>query len=388
MSGYLSLAIVNTLRNRRRTALTCASIAVALCLLAVLAAGYRALGSTSDATPAEALRLMTHHKISITQPMPVSYESRICRIAGVRDAMVWQWFGGTYKDTRDPRNFFARFAVEPEKLFRIRSEILLPAEQKTAFERQRTAAIAGRKLAGRFGWKPADRITLTGDIFPVTLELTLAGIYDDPNDDETLYFNYEYLHELLRAANLSADEVGVFQVQATSPDVVTSVADAIDKEFENSPAPTETETERAWELSFISFLGDLKLFFISICGALGFTILLVSANTVSMAVRERMREVGILKTLGFTPEAIVAMLVMESIAMALAGAAAGLALAAALCSLVARSGTAYAALNLELTPGIALGGMLAAALLGFTSAIVPAWQASRRSILDALGKAE
>src|SRR6266545_3566137 len=231
MSGFWSFVMANTIRSRRRTALTCASIAVALCLMTLVGAGYRALFREQDAAPDESLRLVTHHKVTITQPMPVSYESRIRRIPGVRNVMIWQWFGGTYRDARDQRNFFARFAVEPERLLRIRSEIVIPAEERAAFEKQRTAFIVGKKLAARFGWKAGDRVTLMGDIFPVTLELTIAGVYDDPNNSNILYFNYEYVHELLKSSSLPVDQVGVFQVQVSSPDLVTSVADAIDKEF-------------------------------------------------------------------------------------------------------------------------------------------------------------
>lgn len=384
MVRYASLIAANTFHNRRRSALTVASIAVSLCLLAVLDAAYLALFEEPEASPAEALRLMTHHKVSITQPMPVSFEARIRQIPGVADAMVWQWFGGTYKDARDPRNFFARFAVEPARLFGIRSELRIPAGHRARFQQERTGCIAGRKLAARFAWKPGDRVTLLGDIFPVTLELTIVGIYNDPNNDEILYFNYEYLRELLKAEDAGSDQVGVFIVQVKSLDAVIPVADAIDKEFENSTAPTETVTERAWQLSFLSFLGNLKLFLSSICGALGFTVLLVCANTISMAVRERIREVGILKTLGFRPGTLVALTIAESTCLALAGGAIGLGLAEILCVMVQSSGTAYAALNLRITAEVALASCAAAVALGVGSSALPAWQASRMNILDAL----
>ena len=381
---FASLIMANALRNRRRTVLTAASLAVALCLMAVLAAAYQALFGEADAGPAEALRLMTHHKVSITQPMPVSYAARIRQLPGVSDVMVWQWFGGSYKDARDPRNFFARFAVEPARLFGIRSEITIPAAQSAAFQQERTGCIVGSKLAARFDWKPGDKVTLVGDIFPVTLELTIVGIYEDPNNNETLYFNYEYLRELVKAADAGADQVGVFIVRVKSLDDVTAVADAIDKEFENSPAATETVTERAWQLSFLSFLGNLKLFLSSICGGLGFTCLLVCANTISMAIRERIRELGIMKALGFPAGTLVLLTTTESACVALAGGALGLLLAVTVCVMVRYSGTAYAALHLEITPEIALAGVVGSIILGVTSSLVPAWQASRMDIVDAL----
>jgi len=385
MLRYLELIAKNGLRNRRRSILTAGSFAVSMCLLGVLLAMYRALFLNTEAHPAQALRLVTHHKVSITQPLPVSYLARIRQIPGVRDAMVWQWFGGTYKDTRDPRNFFARFAINPDRFVRIKSEVSLPQDQKLAFQQFRTACVVGKKLAERFRWKLGEQVTLVGDIFPVDLELKIAGIYNDPDESETLFFNYEYLRELLIAGGDSArDAVGVFMVQANGPDDAPAVATAIDREFENSPAPTKTESELAWQLSFISFLGNLKLFLISVCGALTFTILLVSANTISMSVRERAHEVGIMKTLGFTPGSILWMISAESVCLALLGGFSGLAGAEALCALVRNSASAFASLKVSLTPDVALAVLLVAAGVGTAGAIPPAWSASHRSILDSL----
>jgi putative ABC transport system permease protein len=386
MFRYFSLVAKNSQRNRRRSILTVASIAVSLCLLGILMAMYRALFLDTQVNPTQALRIVTHHKVSITQPMPVSYSARIKQIRGVRDVMVWQWYGGTYRDARDPRNAFARFAVEPERFFNIMREIELPEDHKLAFQRLQTACIVGRKLAGKFNWKLGDRLTLMGDIFPVNLELTLVGIYTDPDDTETLFFNYRYLRELLKTINDSvrADEVGVFLVLATDPDEVPTVTAAIDSEFENSPAPTKSESERAWQLSFVSFLGDLKLFLLSISGALTFTILLVSANTISMSVRERVREVGIMKVLGFSRGTILGIILGESTFMAVAGGLSGLLLAGGLCLLVRNSVAAFASLKLGMTFDVAVVVLLVAGLVGLASSFLPAWKASRTSILDSL----
>jgi putative ABC transport system permease protein len=385
MFQYSALIVKNGLRNRRRSILTAGSFAVSMCLLGVLMAMYRALFLNTETHPGQALRLVTHHKVSITQPLPISYLARIRQIPGVRDAMVWQWFGGTFKDARDPRNSFARFAINPDRFVLIRSEVALPQEQKLAFQQLRTGCIVGKKLAEKFGWQPGDRVTLVGDIFPVDLELKIVGIYTDPDDSEILFFNHEYLRELLIAGGQSAqDSVGVFLVQAKSLDDAPGVAAAIDREFENSPAPTTTESELAWQLSFISFLGNLKLFLISVCGALTFTILLVSANTISMSVRERAREVGIMKTLGFTPGSILWMISGESVCLALLGGFSGLVVAEALCALVRNSASAFASLKPSLTPDVALAVLLVAAVVGTAGSILPAWNVSRRSILDSL----
>src|SRR5580693_482149 len=212
MFRYLSLMFKNSLRNRRRSALTMLSIGMSLCLLGVLGALYRGL-YLAPPTPGQELRLVTHHKVSITQSLPLSYGDKIRQVPGVREVMVWQWFGGTYKDARDQSNFFARFAVEPDKFFGVRPEMSMPDDQKKAFRELRTGAIASSDLAERMHWKLGEKIFLTGDIFPVNPEMTLVGIVVDPNTTETLFFNEKYLSEMLGPASPQQDQVGTFQVQ-------------------------------------------------------------------------------------------------------------------------------------------------------------------------------
>ena len=385
MSRNLSLILRNSLRNRRRSVLTISSMAVSLCLLGVLMAMYRALFSDEERTPAQALRLMTHHKVSLANALPSSYGSRIEQVAGVKSVTVWQWFGGAYRDARDTRNFFARFGVDPSRVFEMHPELVMRDEEKLAFKQERTAFIASRALAEKFDWKPGERITLVGDIFPVTLELTLAGIFDDPDRNEILFFNWDYLQEGLPASSPQRDTAGAFKVLASSPDEVPAIAKAIDALFDNSPAPTTTESERAFQLSFVSFLGDVKLFLMAICGAVTFTILLVSANTISMSVRERIPEFGIMKTLGFTPSAILGMILGEAAVIALTGGAIGCLLAAGLCAM-ARQAPAFlqAIRQLGVTPLIAALNLSAALLIGLASAFVPALGACRTSIADSL----
>ncbi|HZS05296.1 MAG TPA: ABC transporter permease [Blastocatellia bacterium] len=382
---YLPLIAKNSLRNRRRSALTIGSVAVSLCLLGVLMAMYRALFFGEDATPAQALRLVLHHKVSLTMPLPTSLEEKVRQVPGVKAVMIRQWFGGTYRDARDTRNFFARFAIEPRSLFGVYSELTIPEDQRLAFERQRTACVASADLANKFGWKPGERITIVGDIFPVTLELTLAGIFDDPGHNEVLFFNWEYMRESLPPSSPARDTAGQFLIEAESPDDVPRVTRAVDEMYANSPEPTKTESERAFQLSFVSFLGNLKLFLMAICGAVTFTILLVSANTLSMSVRERIREVGIMKTLGFTPSAILGIILGEAAAIALIGGAIGCVLAGLLCALLRQAPSFIQALRiLSVTPLIAVLTLAVALAVGLVSALVPALSASRTPILDSL----
>src|SRR5262245_38044724 len=228
MLRHFPLIARNSLRNRRRSALTISSIAVSLCLLGLLMAMYRALFFEGQTTPTQALRLMTRHKVSLAQPLPFSYGEKIEQVPGVRAATVWQWFGGTYRDARDPRNFFARFGVDPSKVLRIHSEFELAEDSKRAFLQERTACIASQALADKFGWKQGDRITLVGDFYPVTLELTLVGIFADPTRNELLFFNREYLRESLTAATELRDTANAFKVQVNSPEEALPVAKAID----------------------------------------------------------------------------------------------------------------------------------------------------------------
>lgn len=382
---FLPLILKNSVRNRRRSLLTIGSLAVSLCLLGVLMAMYRALFFENENSPAQATRLVTHHKVSLAQPLPFAHEQKIQQTPGVKAIMVRQWFGGAYKDARDTRNFFARFAVEPAKFFRIFAELTMPEDEKQRFQQQRSACIASKDLATKFGWKPGERITLLGDIFPVTLELTLAGIFDDPDHNEFLFFNWDYLREGLPLSNPGRDIVGQFVIQADSPEAVPRIARAVDEAFENSPFPTKTESERAFQLSFVSFLGNLKLFLLALGGAVTFTVLLVSANTLAQSVRERIREVGIMKTLGFTPGIILSLILGESAVIALTGGVIGGALAWGLCASLRSAAIPIQALKvLSITPLIALLALSVALFIGLLSAMIPAFSASRRSILDSL----
>jgi putative ABC transport system permease protein len=383
MTNYLPLIIKNSLRNRKRTGLTVASIAVSFCLFGFLLAMYRVLFFGGDPTPSQALRLFTHHRVSMAQPMPASYEQKIERVPGVKAITIWQWFGGTYKDARDPKNFFMRMGAEPSKFFRIWPEVRIPEDQKAAFEHDRAGSIAAKALADRLGLKLGQHITIVGDIFPVNLELTLDGIFDTPDHVELLVFNHDYLRESLPES--SRDFISAFLVQANTPEDVPQVSRAIDTMFDNSPAPTKSETERQFQLSFVAFLGNLKLFLLAICGAVTFTILLVSGNTLSMAVRERIREIGILKTLGFTSGTILGIMLGEAGLVAIAGGAAGCGLAAWVCAMArhATLGVQYLKI-LRITPAIMAISLGMALLIGVVSALLPASRAARTPILDSL----
>jgi len=384
MFRYLPLMLKNSLRNRRRSVLTIFSIAASLCLLGVLFALYRGLFLAPPA-PGQELRLVTHHKVSITQPIPAYFEDKIRQVPGVREAMVWQWFGGTYKDARDQKNFFARFCVEPDKFFRVRPEIAMAEDQRQTFQHLRTGAIASSDLAERMNWKIGEKIFLTGDIFQANPELTLVGIFTDPNTTESLFFSNVYLREMLGSKNAQQDMVGTFQVQVASVDEVPRVIQAIDDMFANSQFPTKTESEQAFGLQFISLLGNIKLYLMSICAAVTFTIVLVSANTMAMSVRERIREVGILKTLGYTPGAILFIILGEAGVISIVGGSVGVVFAMGLTALLRRGPSFMQAMKtLTITPDVGALCLALAFFIGVVSSTIPAVTAARTSIMESL----
>lgn len=383
MFRYLSLSVKNSIRNKRRSVLTIASIAVSLCLLGVLIAIYHAL-YFSQATPGQALRLITRHKVSLAQAFPSAYEQKIRSVPGVVEVSPWNWYGGTYKDNRDSRNFFARFGVDPVRFLRLRTQLQMPEDQKQAFIHERTACVVSADLARTLDLKLGQRIELDGDIYPGKLQLIVRGIFEDPDAQTSLFFNMDYLRESQPVARRGWDST--VAILADKPENVGRIAQAIDAMFANSNPPTKTESEQQFTLSFVSFLGNVKLFLLSICGAVTFTILLVSGNTMAMSVRERIKEVGVLKTLGFTNGAILGMILGEAVAISLIGGAIGLCISAILVRGVGAAGQAFVSQlhGLSLTPFTVLFCLAIAAAIGLISAFVPAWNAAHTKILDSL----
>jgi putative ABC transport system permease protein len=382
MSRYLPLILKNCWRNRRRTSLTIASIGVSMCLLGVMIALYHAF-YLSAPNPDEALRLVTRNRVSLTVPIPLAYQQRIRQIPGVREVMISNWFGGTYKDNRDPKNQFARFAIEPEKLFTVYGEFKIPEDQKKAFMQDRTACVVGRDVANTFNFHVGDRINLIGDIYPGTYEFTIRGIFDSPRASDVMYINKEYIDQAMPEGRRGLE--GMFDILIEKPEDSARIAAAVDDQFRNSTAETKTESEQAFVVGFLSLLGNVKMFLIAISAAVVFTILLVSANTMAMSVRERVREVGVLKTLGFPPGDILAMILGEACFISAAGGAIGYLISTMLMQGIQKSPfggflPAFRAFD----PAIAAVCVLIAGLVGVASSLIPALSASRTPIVEAL----
>jgi putative ABC transport system permease protein len=273
-------------------------------------------------------------------------------------------------------------ATDPDEYLKVASDKIVPADQVVSWQRDRAGALVDVTLADKYGWKIGDKITLLGTIFPVNPELTIRGIYHRDPPQNALYFNAKYLEE---SVGWFKGQAGWYSTQLAKPDDVARVSSEIDDMFRNSPEQTKTESEKAFQLSFVATLGNVKAFILGICGAVVFAILLVSANTMAMSVRSRTREVALLKTLGFTRQRVLSLFVIEAVALALSGGLLGILAAAGLIQWLTHSSIAVGIpINMKVTvPTMGLS-LLVAATVGFLSGYVPAYGASRINIVEGL----
>ena len=372
----------NLKRRKLRTGLTLLSILIAFILFGYLSAIGRGLNQGVSVEGAN--RLVVRHRVSITQPLPQSYQARIGQLPGVALVTHANWFGGVY---REPRNFFAQMPVIPEEWLQIYPEFVLKDEQKQNWFRTRTGAVAGRKLADRFGWKIGDRIPIQATVWPKeggsrSWEFDLVGIYDgkEKNTDTTqFFFRYDYFDE---SRAYGKGLVGWYVVRVSDPNQSVDIARKIDEQFANSPAETKAETEGAFVRSFAKQIGDIGAIVRAILAAVFFTILLVAGNTMAQAVRERTEELGVLKALGFTNTHVLGLVLMESCLVAMLGGFAGLGLAWVLIS--AGDPTRGALPVFYFPVEDILVGLVAAVILGLVTGTVPALQAMRLRVADAL----
>ena len=313
--------------------------------------------------------------------MPVYYREKMRTVPGVIAVAPTQWFGGLYKDEK-PENFFAQFGTDPNEIFKVMTDFKIPDDQLQAWQRDQAGCVVDSDLAKKFGWKIGDRIVIKGTIFPVNLELTIRGIFTPPQPSMTVYFNQKYVEE---AVSWAKGRAGTFGILADSPGDVPKVAAGVDAMFRNSPEPTKTESEKAFQLSFINSLGNVKAFILSICFAVVFATLLVSANTMAMSIRERTREVAVLKTLGFTRQTILRLYVSEAVTVALTGGVLGCLLAVGLVAAMAKApGMGFFFIGMSVTFSTFLLALFVAGMVGFLSALFPAYHAAKVDIVEGL----
>jgi putative ABC transport system permease protein len=397
--NLFSLVLVNLLRNKRRTFLTMMSVVIALFLFCALRGVLDTLDSAIKVGSES--RLVTRNRISLIFPMPQSYWSRIAAVPGVKSVSLQNWFGG--RDPVDPSNWYAQFAVDGPTFFPIYArdveiiaasppqvEVAMPPgmdPKLAAFMSEQNACVVGERLFKKNKWKLGQTVTLAGTIYPGSWPYVVRAVYrakDPAFGEETMLFHFKYLEQKGMGGQ---GQVGVYILELSEPERAGDIAKTVDAMFENSSYATRTETERAFQAGFVSMYGNVP-FLIGVIGlAVVFAILLVAGNTMMMAARERTAEIGVMKTLGFQDGAIFAIVLAEAAIITLGGGLVG--------AFLAKWGIERSAFNaggflppMTVSWTTVAAGIGIAILMGATSGLLPAWQASRLRIVDALRRVE
>jgi putative ABC transport system permease protein len=374
---YGRLLLANLSRRKIRTVLTAGSFAVALFLFGILVVVRGAFNQGEAVAGAD--RLVVVNKVSIIQPLPLSYRDRLLRIPGVAQVTFANWFGGVYQDER---NFFPQFAIDREGYRQMFPEFVVPDDQWQAFLADREGCIVGEGLAERFKWKLGDRVPIRGTIFPGTWEFNIRGIYRGKrlqDDTAQFWFRWDYLDE---RKSFQKGFAGWYTVRIANPDDAVRVTRAIDESFANSPWETKTDTEKAFAASWVKQMGNIEFLILTIGGVVFFTLLLVTGNTMAIAVRERVRELAVLKAIGFSDGFALVLVIAETAVIAAVGGGLGLVLAKLF---TLRGDPTHGMLPFFYLPpnAIALGFVLAL-LIGLMAGILPALSAMRLRVVDAL----
>jgi putative ABC transport system permease protein len=382
----LVLVRKNLFRKKLRAGLMVIAILIAFAIFGVLAGFYSAFNWRQEQAAAD--HLVVANKINFTLPLPFAYYNRVRAIEGVRQVTYASWFGGYYQD---PRNVVAAMAVDPETYFDIyASWFELPEPVRREFLKERTGAVVGEDLALKRGWKVGDRIPLSSHIFSrrngsSTWDFTIVGLFRARTagiSTNSMMFHYAYLDE---TRSLQKNTIGWMVLQTTSPDLNDRVAKAIDQMFANSSAETSTDTEKAFNKAFAAQLGNIALIVTLVVGAAFVTILMIVGNTMALTIRERTREIGVLKTLGFSGPRILTLVLGESVLLALLGGLPGLVLAA-IAAFALRTSMQNFLPGFAVTPEIVALGVALMILLGVVTGIIPALNAMRLKIAAALGR--
>lgn len=371
------LVWANLRRKKIRTTLAIGSFAVALFLFGLLAAIRMGFRGGADAAGAD--RLDVINRVSLILPLPLSYRDRLLKVPGVASVTYASWFGGVYQDER---NFFPQFAVDKDTWFDVYADYVVSPEGRDAFLKDRQACMVGRALAKRFGFKVGDRIPLRGTIWSGGWEFNVAGVYDGnrPEADTTgMFFRSDYLEE---RRVFGKGTVGWYVVKLRNPDDAVRVTQAIDALFENSPFETLTQTEKAFAASFVKQMGNVELLILTIGSVVFFTLLLVTGNTMAIAVRERSGELAVLKTVGFSDLRVLRLIVAEALLIAGQGGLIGLALAKVVIPGLSRSLPMLGVLYVS--PLTFIEGFILALAVGAAAGLLPAIGAMRLRVVDAL----
>ena len=375
---FLPLLLANLRRKKIRTGLTIGSFVVALFLFGLLAAVRAGFRQGVDIAGAD--RLVVIGRTGVIQPLPLPYMERIRRLPGVRDVAHSTWFGGVYQD---PKNFFSQFVIDPEPWRAMYPEFVVPDAEWQAFRADRQGIVVGRKLAQRFGWNVGDKVPLKapGYLDGGSWDFYVRGIYRGtrPQDDEgQMWIQHKYFYE--KAPPYWQGIVGWYVVRVDDPEAALQVARVIDAEFANSPSETRTQTESAFAASFMKQMGNIEFLIMAIGSVVFFTLLLVTGNTMAIAVRERTGELAVLKAVGYSDRFVLGFVLAESLLIAGVGGAVGLWLARGMAAQDVTNGI----LPLFLSPSALAAGAVVALGTGLLAGLLPAISAMRLSVVDAL----
>jgi putative ABC transport system permease protein len=374
MMKFLPLITANLLRKKLRTGLTLGSLAIAFFLFGLLIVLHVAFSQHGQAGTN---RLVVVNKVSIIRPLPYSYKSRLEGVAGVTGVTFMSWFGGIYQDER---NSFPQYAIDQSTYLKMFPEFVVAPDQWQAFLADREGSIVGSATAERFHWKVGDRVPLKGTIYPGLWEFNVRGIYHArPQDNLTQFWmRYDYLDE---RAVFNKGTVGWYFVRVAEADDSGRVAQAIDDLFSNSPNETKTETENSFMTAWLKQVGDIEALILSVGAVVFFTLLLVTGNTMSIALRERVRELALLKAIGFSSWFVMCLVLAESLIIAVIGGSLGLGLAKLF---TLRGDPTHLLGYFNLPLNAILTGVLLTAAVGIVSAILPALSAMQLTVIDGL----
>jgi putative ABC transport system permease protein len=373
----------NVVRHKLRTMLTILGLAIAVMAFIIIRTLISSYYASADVVPPD--RLITRSSVSIIFSLPKSYMQKIEQVDGVVAVGYGNWFGGLYNN--DPKNFFPNYAVGPDNYLDIYSEFLLAPEEKTEYLQDKKGAVAGVRLAERFGWKIGDQIQLTGQIYPGNWDLTLRGIYHGNKagvDENSLIFHWDYLDETMRQSiEAMSGEVGWYVVKIADPSRSAEISANIDELFKNSPAETLTETEKSFNLNFLAMMSaiitGLRIMSYLIIGI----ILMVLVNTMAMSARERTSEYAVLKTLGFRAFHIIGLILGESMAIAALGGALGFVLSFPTLTGLSKVMQSFFS-GFVINPVTYLLAVLFVVLVGLLASLFPIYRAINKTIIDGL----
>ncbi len=374
---FLPFIFRNLFRKKTRTILTIGSIAVALFLFGLLVTIETALNAGVDVAGVD--RLIVRNKISLIMPLPLSYQERLRQMDHVSEATFATWFGAIYQE---PKNFFPQFAIDTETYRTVFPEFEVSDGEWQGFLADQEGAVVGRVTADRFGWEVGDRIPLQGTIWTGTWEFNIRAIYDGSragDDESQFWFHWKYLEE---SRSFGKGTIGWYTVKIDDPDHAVAVSSAVDERFANSAWETSTETEQAFAAGFAKQIGNIRMLILSIGAVVLFTLLLVTGNAMAMAVRERVPELGVLKTLGFGDRTVLLLVLAESLVIALVGGTVGIGLA----KLFTMGGDPTGGMLpvFYLSTGDMVLGIAIALIVGVAAGSIPALTAMNLRIVDAL----